>query len=193
MWRSCKLKPSALLGVILVVSGLWAAPLSATQIIDKGAVSFPEQEITEAGVFNLRGKGILKWGLWFEIYAAAYYVDESNPKNQKLIIKYLVPVKSEQIKSVAENHLIKQNGAEVFAELRSSLERLHAAMVDMDKGDSYAITLRNDQEFTLEHNGVEILRLTEPVLGRIYLNLWLGENPLNDPLRVSLLGMQADS
>jgi hypothetical protein len=159
----------------------------AKQYVEVEDARFPLQEITESGPLELQGAGLLKWGIWFDVYAAAYYEDTTNPANRKLVIQYFVPIEARQIKTAAEKHLRKQQGEAVFASIKPALDRLHAAMDDVDKGDSYAITLQQ-QDILLERNGELVLRLAEPDLGRLYLDLWLGKNPLDEDLRLSLLG-----
>lgn len=178
---------------MLIITAVWVTPISARQAMELEGARFPTQQVWESGTFSLQGAGILKWGIWFELYAAAYYADEMSPENQRLVIHYFVPIEAQQIKSAAEKHLLKQNGAEFFASIKPTLDRLHAAMHDVDKGDSYAITLRQDQELVLELNGEVILRLPEPELGKAYLNLWLGEDPLDEDLKRRLLGSTSDN
>jgi hypothetical protein len=66
-------------------------------------------------------------------------------------------------------------------------------MEDVAAGDSYALTLIQGQVLVLERNGIEVLRLAEPELGRAYLDLWLGRDPLDERLRLSLLGSRSNS
>jgi hypothetical protein len=172
---------------------LWVLSAWSSQTIEiKGAI-FPTQQATESGRFKLQGAGILKWGLWFDLYAAAYYVDEANPRKRRLEIEYFVPIEAEQIRTAAERHLLKQQDADLVAMLKPALDRLHDALRDVDKGDRYALTLDGDQTLILQRNGNEVLRVHEPELGKAYLNLWLGENPLDEDLRLSLLGDESRS
>lgn len=189
MWRSCKLKNS-LLGVWLTCVALWTLASPANQVIEINGARFPTLQATESGLLKLQGAGLLKWGIWFEVYAAAYYVDETNPLTRRLVIEYFVPIEAEQIKSAAERHLMKQQDADLVAAMKPALDRLHAALRDVDKGDRYALTLDADRTLILERNGNQVLRLHEPALGEAYLNLWLGENPIDVNLRLSLLGVE---
>ncbi len=192
MWRSCRTK-SSFLGFIMILSGSLTTSVSASQSFELEGASFPIRQVTESGAFDLQGAGILTWGIWFDVYAAAYYADQMKPQNQRLVIHYFVPVEAQQIKSAAEKHLLKQRGNDYFASIKPTLDHLHAAMHDVEKGDSYAITLHAEQELILELNGEVILRLPEPELGRAYLDLWLGDDPLDKGLKQRLLGTAARS
>ncbi len=192
MWKSYRAK-SSFLGVILILSGSLTTTASASQSIELEDARFPVRQVTASGAYDLQGAGILKWGIWFDVYAAAYYSDPMKPQNQRLVIHYFVPVEAQQIKSAAEKHLLKQRGSDYFTSIKPTLDRLHAAMHDVEKGDSYALTLYAQQELILELNGEIILRLPEPELGRAYLDLWLGDEPLDKDLKQRLLGTAARS
>jgi hypothetical protein len=187
MLRSCKAK-IGLLSALLVGSSLYLGSACAKQYIELKDARFPTRQVTESANFNLQGAGILKWGIWFDIYAAAYYIDQINPQNQQLVIQYFVPIEVRQIKAAAEKHLLKQQGDETFASIKPALDRLHAAMEDVAQGDSYALTLHQERELVLARNGTEVVRISDPQLGRAYLNLWLGDDPLDEKLKLSLLG-----
>jgi hypothetical protein len=188
--KSCKIKLGLVTSLLVC---LWTSTLSAKQFIELKGARFPAQKVTEAGRFSLQGAGILKWGIVFDVYAAAYYVDQALPQNQKLVIQYFVPITAQQIQTAAEKHILKQQGKFVFTSLKPALDRLHGAMEDVAAGDSYALTLIQGQVLVLERNGIEVLRLAEPELGRAYLDLWLGRDPLDERLRLSLLGSQSNS
>lgn len=189
MWRSCKIERVLLTGW-LVYGLLWMQTPGASQVIELKGARFPLQHKTDSGPLRLQGAGLLKWGIWFDVYAAAFYVDETNPLRRRLVIEYFVPIEAHQIRTAAETHLTRQLDTELLAALKPALDRLHGAIGDVDKGDRYALTLDVDQTLTLERNGIEVLRLREPGLGEAYLNLWLGEEPLNEDLRLSLLGLE---
>ena len=192
MWRLCK--PDTGLPVVLAfITSLWLAPVTANEAIDLEGIRFPAQQLTESGTLKLRGAGILTRGLWFDIYAAAYYAHETQSEGERLEIHYFVPIEARLIRKAAEKHLVKQHGAEFLSSIKAGLDRLHDAMVDVNEGDNYALTLHRNRELILEHNGQVLLRLPEPELAKAYLNLWLGDDPLDDGLRSRLLGHTADS
>ncbi len=191
MWRSCKTK-YGLFAILTCSASLWFSSATANQAIDLEGVHFPAQQTTESGTLKLQGAGILT-RVWFDIYAAAYYAHETHSEGQRLIIHYFVPIEARQIKKAAEKHLVKQHGAEFLNAIKPSLDRLHNAMVDVKKGDSYALTLHDNGELVLQYNDQELLRLPQPELARLYLNLWLGDRPLDEKLRSRLLGQATDS
>ena len=121
MWRSCR-PESAYLAALLLLSALPMGSASTKQFLDLKGARFPAQLQMESSRFGLQGAGILKWGIWFDVYAAAYYLDESNPQNQRLIIHYFVPVKAQQIKLAAEKHLSRQHGAAFLASIKPALD-----------------------------------------------------------------------
>jgi hypothetical protein len=172
---------------------LWSGTAGANQYIELKGARFPTQQAAESSLLKLQGAGLLKWGIWFDVYAAAYYEGESSPQNRKLVIEYFMPIEVGQIRSAAEAHLSKQLEPEQFAQLKPALDRLHAAMQDVTQGDRYALILNADRELILKRNEAEVLRLNEPGLGEAYLNMWLGEDPLDKKLRLSLLGIENPS
>ena len=183
---------SALSSAITMAIAIWCGTIHANQFVEMKEARFPTQKDYATGTFSLQGAGILKWGIWFDVYAAAYYQDQVNPQNQRLMIHYFVPVKAQQIKSAAEKHLLKQHGERFYHRIKTALNDLHGAMRDVTAGDSYTLNLYQDRELVLELNGQVIYHQSDPELGKTYLNLWLGKNPLDENLKLSLLGQTYD-
>ena len=68
MWKSCKFKPS-LHGAMLIATTVSLEPVSAKQAIELEGARFPTWRISKAGIYSQQGVGILKWDVWFDIYA----------------------------------------------------------------------------------------------------------------------------
>ncbi|MEW8498694.1 MAG: chalcone isomerase family protein, partial [Candidatus Thiodiazotropha taylori] len=72
--------------------------------------------------------------------------------------------------------------------MRPALDQLHDAMQDVKPGDRYALTLKDDDRLILEFNDSEVITLNDPLLAKAYLNIWLGKDPIDKSLKMSLLG-----
>ena len=179
--------------VILASALLSQIGISLTVYADQGIqvnnIHFEQRQTTDAGEFHLRGAGILTWGIWVDLYAAALYTSpDASQLNKRLVIHYFVPIKASKIREIGESFILKQEGQETLARIRPSLDRLHDAMNDVEPGDSYALTLTENGQLILEYNRQEVISITDRTLGEAYLNIWLGKQPIDTHLKLSLLG-----
>jgi hypothetical protein len=177
----------------ILIAALFAQNLfievSANQGIRIKDIHFEQFQATNSGDLQLKGAGILTWGVWIDLYAAAFYTSQdSEQHNRRLVIHYFVPIKAVKIREVAESFILKQQGQERLDTIRPSLDRLHNAMSDVEPGDRYALTLTAQGELILEFNEQRVITLTDRKLAEAYLDIWLGSDPIDPELRLSLIG-----
>ncbi|MEW8310102.1 MAG: hypothetical protein B6D76_02580 [gamma proteobacterium symbiont of Stewartia floridana] len=166
-----------------------AGVANANQGIQIKDIYFPQNHTFESHQLELSGAGILTWGILVDLYAAALYTSQQEKReDQRLVIHYLIPIKASKIKQVAESFIRKQQGPEKLERMRPALDQLHDAMQDVKPGDRYALTLKDDDRLILEFNDSEVITLNDPLLAKAYLNIWLGKDPIDKSLKMSLLG-----
>ena len=162
---------------------------NAKQGIQLKDVYFSQNHTFESHQLELSGAGILTWGILLDLYAAALYTSpQGKREDQRLVIHYLVPIKASKIKQVAESFIRKQQGSEKLERMRPALDQLHNAMQDVKPGDRYALTLKDEDQLILEFNDSEVITLKDPLVAKAYLNIWLGKDPIDKSLKMSLLG-----
>lgn len=179
---------SRILTVILLAL-LYSSQVSANQGMKIKDIHFDQYLLTDSGELELKGAGMLTWGILIDLYAAALYTSQDSAKQERrLVIHYLVPVKVSQIRKTAEKFILEQQGENRLEMIRPSLDRLHAAMHDVQPGDRYALTSTDQGEIKLELNHQEVISLSDRILAESYMDIWLGQNPIDDKLRLSLIG-----
>ncbi|MCG7902125.1 hypothetical protein A3195_11380 [Candidatus Thiodiazotropha endoloripes] len=162
---------------------------NAKQGIQIKDIYFPQSHTFENHQFELSGAGILTWGILVDLYAAALYTSRQEKReDQRLVIHYLIPIKATKIKQVAESFIRRQQGPEKLERMRPALDQLHNAMQDVKPGDRYVLTLKDNNRLVLEFNDSEVITLNDPLLAEAYLNIWLGKDPIDKSLKISLLG-----
>ncbi|MES9862652.1 MAG: chalcone isomerase family protein [Candidatus Thiodiazotropha sp. LLP2] len=162
---------------------------SANQGVKIKDVHFEHHYFAESGDYKLKGAGILTWGILIDLYAAALYISQDDDlQDRRLVIHYLVPIKASKIREVAEEFILKQQGKDRLEKMRASLNRLHAAMHDVQPGDRYALTSTDQGVIKLELNEQEVISFSDKMLAKSYLDIWLGENPIDQGLRLNLIG-----
>jgi hypothetical protein len=185
----CNIVKIHIVYLLLVCTLLITRNVAANQGIQIKNIHFEQNHNIESVELELSGAGILTWGILIDLYAAALYTSqEDNRVDQRLVIHYLIPIKANKIKEVAESFLLKQQGTEKLDRMRPALDKLHNAMQDVKPGDRYALTLMDSNQLILEFNNSQVITINDPLLADAYLNIWLGKNPIDHSLKKSLLG-----
>jgi hypothetical protein len=169
------------------------APVVAEHCV--GKVCFPEKVTFGDWTVHLRGAGKASW-MTFDVYTAALWAEEDaktpddilkadEPK--RLVLHYHRSVKREDIISSTMKMLEKRKDLDLAA-LRPRLDKLHEALVSVDRGDEYAITWMPGRGLEVALNGRVLVTVEGDDFGAPYLGIWLGDPPISESLRRKLLG-----
>ena len=172
----------------------WPAA-SRAGVAAAGPVGF-ESELEVAGTpLRLTGAGVFRWRWIVKVYAAALYApagsarpDPSADEPRRLEFRYLVPIERADFGRAADALLSRNVPAEALAPLRARLDRLHAAYVDVQAGDRYALTYVPGRGTELTYNGRPLALIEGADFARAYFAIWLGPEPIDAGLREDLLG-----
>lgn len=153
--------------------------------------SFPAQRDD----LPLRGAGTATWMRVVNVYDAALFAPVNAGSRQllsddvpvKLELAYHTRVTAAQIIKAAEVVLERQHGPGVLDTYRDQIRQLHASYRDVSRGDRYRLELKPGQGVHLYMNDELLITLEDEAFGRLYLGIWLGEDPLSDNLRTALL------
>lgn len=142
----------------------------------------------------LEGAGLFRWKYLVKVYAAAHYVGEEargQPADadvpRRLEIAYFVGISGEDFGKAADELLADALPPERLAPLRSRLEDLHRAYVDVKAGDRYALTYVPGRGTELTLNGSPLALIPGADFARAYFGIWIGSRPIDDGLRDALL------
>lgn len=160
-------------------------------------VAFPDTVAVADSELTLRGTAVLKWAMFFSVYAGAFYLPAETPGDawegdgpKQLALSYFRDFKAEDFSSTSKK-LLKRNLTKTeFARLEERLEEFCNLFRDVRAGDRYSLTYT-------PATGTE-LRLNNQLLGAVagndfaaaYFGIWIGPSPINTTFRDRLLGIR---
>lgn len=172
---------------------LWSCPARSHAAVLEGK-SLPEELKKGGTTFVLHGKGVLKVGFVFKVYAAALYLGEDVeassvmddvPKRLEIHFLHTTP-KRHMIETA--NETLRENLTDAEWEAVSArVERLHAAYRDGRKGGVAALTYIPGWGTELAFDGRSVVRLQGADFARAYFSVWLGRKPSSRSLKAQLL------
>jgi len=157
------------------------------------ALCVPTQHALGTHSLDLNGLDLFEyWG--FDLYTAALYAPRNTatpaqvlsdiPKS--LILHYHRKIRADQIIKAADHNLVK-NPANDMAALRADIDRLHAAFVNVNKGDTYELRYEPGKGTTLLFNDTPKITIPGVAFQKAYFGIWLSDYPLSTKLRDKLL------
>jgi hypothetical protein len=162
--------------------------------------SFPRTLEVPGARLLLEGAGLFRWKYFVKVYAAAHYVGEEargRPADadvpRRLEIAYFVGISGKDFGRAADELLSEALPPDRLEPLRSRLEDLHRAYVDVKAGDRYALTYVPGRGTELALNGAPIALIPGADFARAYFGIWIGTRPIDDGLRDALLPGRAGS
>ena len=172
----------AILALVLVFSGqVGAAPASSS---DHDLV--------------LKSSGTATWMRIVRVYDAALFAPSDAEVEQvlqkdvplSLKIEYLIGVSAENIIKAADVALARQHKPEVLDRYSTHIQRLHQSYQSAEPGDRYRLDYRPGEGITLWFNDQYLVSINDDEFARLYVGIWLGEQPLSERLRTALLNWE---
>ncbi len=158
-------------------------------------VQFQDRLRAGSVMLRLSGAGTVYYKFVIKGLAAGLYLDEGvRPQDvltdvaKRVEIEYFWALKGTTIAAVLEKPLAANLSAEKFAKLQDDIRRLHAAMVDVQPGDRYALTYLPGVGTWLSHNGKTLVTIPGAEFAASYFSIWFGEQPMDARLKRQLLG-----
>ncbi len=181
-------------GVLLLVGAAQAVKANRPTV-EVAGVRFAETT-EETPSLPLRGVGLLRVGLIFDVYVAALYADPSQPSRtllergqaKELVIHYLRDIDREDIIEAAEQHMLKNLNTGERERIAPALARWHSAMRSVRAGDRYTMRY-SGATISLRLNDELLIEVDEPELARAYFGIWLDESTPAPRLRRELLAL----
>lgn len=182
-----------LTALLLALATSLAAVPAGAEVAVKNARFATTQQIDERP-FRLIGHGLFRYLIW-DAYAGAYYQGEGYPRPapqsadvpRRLELEYFHAIEAGDFVEVTRDTLREQLDAADFRSLEPALAAFNARYRDVSPGDRYALTW-NGETLSLALNGESLYERPEPALADALFGIWLGEAPLGDDFRDTLLG-----
>ena len=156
---------------------------------------FPEAVTAGGRGLLLRGPGPIRWKGLLRVCDVALYLPDGTTGAEaladvprRLAFHYHVSIRAAELAEAAEHHLAENVPAAELARLRPRVDELHRLYRDVKKGDGYWLTYVPGRGTELALNGVPLGIVEGADFAAAYFRIWLGERPVSESLRKSLLG-----
>lgn len=140
--------------------------------------------------WQARSQATATW-MWLDIYNATLFTQSGFSPNKLLADDQPLKLKLCYLKPIGRDDLIK--GAEAVldkglsSELKQAVNGLHESYVDVKPGDCYVLEYSPAQGTQLKLNDQLAYETKLNGFKSVYFGIWLGQNPLSDSLKESLV------
>ena len=163
--------------------------------LEVGGVKLPDTVSVDGKTLKLNGAGIRKKAI-FKVYVAALYVETPSKDAASL-------VSASEVKSMRLHMLRNVEGAKVsgaiiegfennsksaLPQLKPRLDQLAKMIPDVKEGDEIALTWVPDKGTQVSVRGTNAGTIEGRDFADALFAVWLGPNPVQEDLKVSLLG-----
>ena len=177
---------------LAVLVAVVTMPLLALEV---GGVKLPDTVSVDGKSLKLNGAGIRKKAI-FKVYVAALYVETPSKDAASL-------VSASEVKSMRLHMLRNVEGAKVsgaiiegfennskaaLPQLKPRLDQLAKMIPDVKEGDEIALTWVPDKGTQVSVRGTNAGTIEGRDFADALFAVWLGPNPVQEDLKVSLLG-----
>lgn len=187
------MKKIALLALLAVPCGLWAAPETKSL---KG-VSMPVSMELEGRKLSLNGLGV-RTKVVFKVYVAGLYLEKnfadgmeiaSSEQLKRMELVFLRGVDGPTVAEAISDGFIN-NAGDVLPALKDRIEKFGKLIPNVKKGDKLAFTYRPGKGVEIEANGKAVGSVEGKDFGDALMRVWLGAKPSDKALRDGLLGLK---
>lgn len=178
----------------LITAFLLASLALPVHAITIEGVEFADSYERDGVTLRVRCVGLLRYMIVIKGYVAALYLDPTAAAEQalgdvakRLELNYFYAIKGSDFGKAADKLLADNLDAARLVQLQPRIAQLHALYEDVRPGDRYALTYIPQQGTELALNGVRKGLIEGADFAAAYFSIWLGEHPLDVPLREQLL------
>ena len=156
----------------------------------------PPASWEEDGIaFTRAASSTFRWKGWLAVYDVDLGIGPGTLRDKpldggavRMEFTYHRGFTAREIVEGGNSLLAKNVSNDELSALKSRLELLNRAYVDVRPGDRYALTFAPGRGLTLRLNGKPLVTVEGDDFARRYLRIWLGPEPINKGLRDRLLG-----
>jgi hypothetical protein len=157
-------------------------------------VTFQDKIIVANEEFQLYGVALLKYMLFFNGYVGALYLpasidpaDAMGDVSKHLVLHYFHDIKKEDFQT-STTAIIKQNVSEAsYQNIEDRVQTFNALYRDVRSGERYSLTYIKGKGSTLALNGKTLGTIPGDDFCVAVFSIWLGENPIDEHFRDTLL------
>jgi hypothetical protein len=186
------MKKIALLALIALPCGLWAAPETKSL---KG-VTVPVNMELEGKKLQLNGLG-LRTKVVFKVYVGALYLEKTSKDGMEIAaseqykrmeLNFLRGVDGADVaKAIADG--FNNNAADVLPAIKERIAKFEKLIPDVKKGDKLVFTYRPGKTLEVEAGGKVLGSIEGKDFADALFRVWLGPKPSDKALKDGLLGL----
>jgi hypothetical protein len=180
--------------VFLYLSGTVAAENSENKTIVSG-VEFDNAIVIGSERLVLKGAGLLRYMVVMRGYVAALYLGQGHGPDEIfddipkcLQIDYFHNIPAQGFIKATQYGLEANLSTGELERLRPQIDRLYACYKDIKKRDRYSFVYIPATGPELVLNGETLCRFDDLEFANAVLSIWLGRDPLDEHLKLHLLG-----
>lgn len=159
--------------------------------------AYPLQASAQTTEWEPMGEYRYVYRMFFKLYDATLYTSPGATTNQvtqadtnfKLHFEYLRRIEKSIILQSAERILDKNLTSTELDSIKSKVALLNEAYTTVDKGDRSSLRYETGIGTTLSINGQDLLTIEGQEFARLYFSIWLGNDPISQTMKTSLLGL----
>ncbi|MGC9323679.1 MAG: chalcone isomerase family protein [Desulfomonilia bacterium] len=185
--------------VLSVAAGIHPAfsydQAEARPVTEVAGVAFDTTLLLNGTRLDLTGAGLLRYRIVFKGYVAALYLESGMGKShvffdipKRLEIEYFHSIAAHGFITATQKGLEANLSPRDLGMLSDRITRLYETYRDVKPGDRYAFTYYPGHGSDLTLNGEVIGNFSGLDFANAILSIWIGENPLDESLKASLLG-----
>ncbi|HEU4790713.1 MAG TPA: chalcone isomerase family protein [Flavobacterium sp.] len=186
------------LAITLIISAIFSVANAQQQIVFEG-VTIPRTMAFENKTLQLNGAGS-RSKMWVEVYIQALYLSQlsQNPKeiiNDNLEMSIRIEITSALVSSGkltrALNAGFEKSAGTEFNTLKPKMELLKSYLAEeIKRGDVFELTYNPiDSSVWVTKNGTLKGKVPGFDFKKVFFGIWLGDNPVDEELKNSLLGV----
>lgn len=159
------------------------------------AIEFDPEFRSADTLLHLRGAATYRHLGVFKVYTAALYLPPDAKGSdfwteipKRLEIAYLRPLSAADLVQSGDTFLRRNTTEAEYTRIQEDLDRVNSWYQDVERGDRYTLTYMPGKGTQLSLNGIEQGVIPGTDFARFYFRIWLGNNPVSQSVRDTLMG-----
>lgn len=184
--------------IILYISFIFIMVLSGMAFagsVNVYGTYFDKKLMVSESQLQLKGTALLRYLLFIEAYAGAFYLPENIESDhaleaipRHLVLDYRVDIPANKFGEATTIKIKESVSKEVYDRLAPKINQLNQMYTDVNSGDRYALTYIPGKGTTLSYNTLPLGTIRGGEFSKALFSIWIGPNPIDEEFRDKLLG-----
>ena len=187
MYRGIKL--------LLLIMVFYVTVTTISHSAEINGVHFDDHVKINGVELQLIGVAVLKWAIFFDVYAGGLYLPEDVSVTQwtedvpkKLELSYFRNIEAKGFADSSDKLLRENLSPQEYKTLSTRLQTFYTFFEDVSPGDRYSVVYIPGKGTELRLNNESKGSVSGHDFARAYFGIWLGDNPIKKNFKDDLLG-----